>query len=88
MDRQRQGRRVCTTLLIDEGSKSNIMFSNCFEKMKLPQDVITTNTGDVYGFEGNKSNPVGRVPLDVTLMAKVLTVDFVLMDCNLLTMLY
>lgn len=69
-------------VLIDEGRGSNILFSNCFERMKLPQDVINADTGDLYGFDGHKSNPVGCALLNVMINGKSLTVEFLLMDCK------
>lgn len=35
--------------------------------------------GDVYGFDGNKSNPLDQIALDITVMAKSLTIDFLLL---------
>lgn len=44
--------------------------------MGVPEDIITPHTGDMYGFEDNKSYLVGRTPLDVIVMGKSLAVDF------------
>lgn len=41
-----------------------------FEKVGLPQDIISSNIGNVYGFDGNKSNIVGCIPLEITIMTK------------------
>lgn len=32
----------------EEGSGSNILFDNCFERVGLPQDIITPYAEDVY----------------------------------------
>lgn len=50
--------------------------------MGLLQDIIKSDTRDVYNFNANKSNPVGHVPLDVTNITKSLTIDFLLIDCK------
>lgn len=48
--------------------------------MGLPKDIITSDTVDVYGFDGNKSKLVGHISLDVTVITKSLTIDFLLID--------
>lgn len=50
--------------------------------MGLPQDIIMSDTRDIYSFSGNKSIPLGRIPLDITVMTKSLIVDFLIVDCN------
>lgn len=67
-------------LLVYEGSGSSIIFSNCFEIMKLPWALVCNNTGDVYGFSGHKSNPIGHNLLDITIMGKSLTIIVLVMD--------
>lgn len=37
-------------ILEDEGSGSNIFYSNCFEKMCLSHGIITSKIRDIYGF--------------------------------------
>lgn len=44
--------------------------------MGLPLNIITSNTEDVNGFNGNTSNPLSKIPLDVTVITKSLIVDF------------
>lgn len=39
-----------------------------------------SNTGNIYGSYGNKSNPIDHIPLDITIMIKSLIVDFLPMD--------
>lgn len=70
-------------LLVDEGSRSSILFANCFDRMELQQNHIYEESRNVYGFDGHNSDPIGHVSLDVTLMGKVLTIDFLLMGCKL-----
>lgn len=41
---------------------------------------LTLDTMDVYGFDGNKCNPLRRIPLDATVMTKSLTINFFRMD--------
>lgn len=48
-------------ILLDVGGGYNIMFSNCFEQMQFPEDVIKTDAGGVCGFDGHESNPIGHV---------------------------
>lgn len=69
-------------ILLDKGSGSSIMFSNYFKRMKLPHDAIIANIREVYGFGGSHYSLVGRVPLDITLIGKVIIVYLLLMDCN------
>lgn len=66
--------------LIEEVCGSNILFLNFFERIKLPQDVIIAITGDMYGFDRNKSNTISRVPQDILLTVKTFTCNFILMD--------
>lgn len=51
-----------------------------FEKMGIPQVINILDIGDLYCFVGNKSNLIGYIPLDVTIMGKSLTKNFLLMD--------
>lgn len=67
-------------ILVDEGSGLSILFSNCIESMKLPQDVITFDIGDMYGINANNSSTACIILLGVTVMGKGLTIDFLLMD--------
>lgn len=43
-------------MLVDKVGGSSILFLNCFEAIKLPQDVITAYTSDIYGLDGSKSS--------------------------------
>lgn len=67
---------------MDEGSGSSVLFANCFEMIDLPNNQIYEDTGNAYGFDEHKSNPIGRVSFDVMLMEKVLTIDFFPMGCK------
>lgn len=51
-------------------------------KDKHPHNVIVEDPGDAYGFDGHKTNPIRYVTLDITLMGKALSVDFLLVDCK------
>lgn len=56
------------------------MFSICFERIKLAQDMIIIDTEGVYNIDGNTSNPFTCVLLDTTIIDKSLTLNFLLMD--------
>lgn len=40
-----------------EGSGSSIFFFDYFGKIGLPQDIIASDIGEMYGFDDNKSTP-------------------------------
>lgn len=66
-------------LLVDKGSGLSILFANCFERMEVWQNHIYVELVNVYGFGGQKSDLIEHVSLDVTLIGKVITIDFLLM---------
>lgn len=69
-------------LLVDKGSGSSILFGNCFKRMELYNNHIYEEVGNVYGFDIHKSHLIERVSMDVMLIGKMLTVDFLLMICK------
>lgn len=40
-------------ILVDEGNDFGILFSNYFERMGIPQDIIISNDGGVYNYDDN-----------------------------------
>lgn len=48
--------------------------------MGSPDDIIPSNSRDVYGLDHYKSNHDSSIPMDVTFMTKLLKVDFMPMD--------
>ncbi|KAL5725266.1 hypothetical protein ACHQM5_008428 [Ranunculus cassubicifolius] len=75
-------KRRVSRMLADEGSGGCILYSNCYERLNLPQELIFHDNNLLSGFDGHKSKPIGYITLDVSLMGKVLSVDFALMDCK------
>ena len=69
-------------ILVDEGSAASVIFANCYEKMNIPADLILEEHNPVFGFNGQKARPIGRVVLNVARMGKVFTVDFLLIDAK------
>lgn len=66
-------------MLVDEESGSNILFTNYFKHIKLLDNHIYKESRNIYGFDEHKSYPIKHVSLDITLIRKLLIVDFLLM---------
>lgn len=67
-------------LLIDEGSGISLLYANCWKLMQIDMDLIVRDTGEIAGFNGAVSIPVGRISLDVELAGKAVSIDFFLME--------
>lgn len=46
---------------VDERSDSSILLSNYLKRMGLPSDIVTSDTGYVYGFDYSEFNLVSRI---------------------------
>lgn len=73
-------------LLVEEGSASSLLYLNSWSMMKLKDELILKNVGEVAGFNGSTSQPYGKIMLNVTLHNKVVSSDFYLMSYNPPTM--
>ncbi|KAF5184372.1 hypothetical protein FRX31_026041 [Thalictrum thalictroides] len=65
-------------IFVDGGASASVIFSNCFSKMKLSEDLIVPEENPVVGFANDANQAVGRVCLPVALMNKVINVEFIL----------
>lgn len=59
----------------------SLLYLNYWQKIKLQDDFIVKNIGEVAGFNGAPSKPYGRV-LDIELHGKVVSMEFYLMKYN------
>jgi hypothetical protein len=59
-------RRDVTKILIDNGSKAEILFLATFDKMGFDQKQLKEPTKPLYGFDGKRIEPVGVISLPVS----------------------
>ncbi|XP_021801470.1 uncharacterized protein LOC110745657 [Prunus avium] len=67
-------------VMIDGGSRADVLFWSTFKRMKLDENEIQRNPTPIYAFEGMKVQPIGDVTLPVIVAGKTLFVTFIVLD--------
>lgn len=52
------------------------------EKMKLPENELIFDQDEITGFDGHKSQRIGRIYFPINLMGKEVNIGFFLIDCE------
>ncbi|XP_062100243.1 uncharacterized protein LOC133806130 [Humulus lupulus] len=67
-------------VLVDRGSRVDIIFWKAFQKMGLEENQIRTSTTPILGFNSQRVYPKGVVRLTVVAAERTLPVDFLIID--------
>ncbi|XP_059658737.1 uncharacterized protein LOC132305066 [Cornus florida] len=69
-------------VLIDLGSRANIITKVVFEQLEIPSSSIRPTSSPLMGFDGTKVNPLGVIDLSVTAAKRTLKENFVLTEIH------
>ncbi|KAJ0968985.1 hypothetical protein J5N97_021862 [Dioscorea zingiberensis] len=72
-------------VLVDTGSTTDIIFWDCFERMKIGKENLKQVRSHLVGFDGNSRHPKGMISLAMTLgtppQAVTAMIDFLILRC-------
>ena len=59
---------IVERILVDQGSSTNILFKDCFDRLKLTTADLQPHDENLTGITGDAITPLGKVSLLMTLV--------------------